>query len=593
MDRPKTSSVSQCNAFDSCNRKWFNQSVLYLPSEPRRATAKGSKLHEVVERYLDVDENHLKDGKPPELYPKGWEIQKDYFGKQVLFVLDKSEQDVIKAAVEKAISEGILVRRPESLVEHNIVVPVDPLLNFKGMIDYAYDWTIEDHKSCKNFRFTVVEDKNHKRYIGNDIQLKTYAYHWAKLRESQGHTIPEFITIRHNQYLLDPLAFYTTTEPVRKVQTDVPFEECEKTWLKLKETALAQLEIRKKHYSGDLAAKDMEKNFNHCGAYGGCSFRNICAGQESPNSYKRRVELKVKELTLQVTKDKEMAFNLNGGATSAQAEVLKEAEKANKEEPKIKEEPKGTSSIEELTKGIDETTKELAALVSSLEAAGIDKETIEAAPKVKAAKDRLGKLTAERDQLIKDEEEKAKVKAETIAKAKAEKEAADKAAADKAAADKAAADKAAADKAKAEAEAKEEPKEEELKEEPKEEEPKKETKPKEPCFKPKAKAKTRRSGVTVLINCTHISGPRGNHISISDYFNLKSEEMAYGNKVDSFYDLDVFGRKEEFMRSSKALVDEIHDGGWTITAYNLDPDQKALVNALAKDERTVVIQGGS
>ena len=144
-------SVSQVNNFENCNRKWYYTSIDYLGSVPRKSTAKGDRFHFVLENYLDVDENHLKDGSEPEIFPENWHIQKDFWGKEVLFVLDDSEQQVIRKALSRGIADGILVRHPESETEFKLDCDINEDIAFWGSIDYCYDFTIEDHKSCKDF----------------------------------------------------------------------------------------------------------------------------------------------------------------------------------------------------------------------------------------------------------------------------------------------------------------------------------------------------------------------------------------------------------------------------------------------------------
>ena len=81
--KPRSSSVSQNNTEADCTRKWGYSSISYLPQTPNRSTSRGTALHDQLEIHLDVDENGIsrRTGKEPQMFPKGWEIQKDYFSR--------------------------------------------------------------------------------------------------------------------------------------------------------------------------------------------------------------------------------------------------------------------------------------------------------------------------------------------------------------------------------------------------------------------------------------------------------------------------------------------------------------------------------
>lgn len=590
-----SSSISQCNNEQSCQRKWYYSSVLYLPQVPKRATAKGDCTHQVLERWLEVDDSHLdKNGNEPELYPKDWNLQMDYFKTKVLFALNKEEQAFIKRAVQMGIDQGIVVREPNAVVEYERKIDVTPEIHFTVKIDYAYEWTIEDHKTCKDFRYTLVADPKHKRYIGNDEQLRIYAYFWAKERsEKLGLEIPEYINIHHNQFMINE----TKSEPeVRKVKGKAKFKDCEKTWFKIKKQILGQLELRKRHHAGELKILDVARDFSACGAYGGCCYKKVCMGQESPKFYKKMVERSLEELQLLLDlKETPMStFNLaSGGATSAQADVLKE----EKETPEVKEEV-GVDRMSEL---LAEIEKHMAPLL----AANLTKEQIYSMPHVKPLVEELQKLQDEKEAAEKAEAEKVK-KAEKAAAAKAKREA------------KKAADlEAAKEKADAEAKSQEEKaaQEEASRESTSEGQTESGTQGSEetispdtnkPDTSPKTNTssvqvakdedfglsvppKTRSSKVTVLMRAHYQSGPPCNTISLNVLFEKKSRQLASISGVDSYFDLDPFKRRDEFKKRSDALVTEL--SGWTVLVNTSDPDENALLNAILMHKDVLVIAG--
>ena len=600
---PWKTTVSQTNNYKGCNRKWALASELYLTRLPKKSTAKGDRFHAVVERYLDVDENHLKDGKEPELYPEGWHIQKDYFGNKVLFVLTKSEQEVIKKAVQRGIDQSILVRQPNAVVEHKIEADICEGLMFHGLIDYAYDWTIEDHKSCKNFRYTLVDKKGHARYIGKDTQLKIYAYHWAKKRESEGHEIPKYLTIRHNQFCLDENEFDYLKDPVRKVETKVLFSDCEKEWKELIESGLEQLEIRKKFQNEEnYKFTKVPKDINWCDKYGGCDFLNVCRGQQSIDNYNKIQENKIELLTLQLkqqSKETRMNFDIaGGGATSAQSKVLEEAEGVKevetKEEPKAEEIRKLRSTLmaKELEKGIKDAKAEIKKITETLKSIDQPQAMIDEATKVFTK--RLESLETEKKELIEKEAEAAKKAKEAEEKKKAEEKAKKAKAATEKKAKAEAAKKAKEEEEAAKKEAETKTVEEEVKVEEAEQEEQEEEPPKEDDeFAIVAEIKSRNQQVTLLINCVQVSGRFSNTITIERLLQIKGAQMAKKNNATSFYELDTWQRRQAWDHSSAFLYKELSKGGFTIIATNPDPDELALIKALKKIDKIIVFQGTS
>jgi len=563
--RVPTSSVSQVENYRGCKRKWFLSSIEYLPQEPRRSTAIGDCLHLVLERYLDVDEQGLnKEGKAPDLYPEGWHIQKDYFGNKVLFVLDKSEQQIIKNLVKKGIDEGKVIRRPDAKVEYVEKIFITPEITFQVRIDYAYDWTIEDHKTCKNFRYTLSPDENHVNYLGKDTQLKVYAYFWA-LRQSEffGVKIPEKLTIRHNQFCVDPKVLNS----VRTPETEITFKECEEAYLELKKVVLEQLEWRKKKDAGEIKFWDMEKDLDTCGNYGGCPYKQVCTAQEAPAFYKSRIKAKVDELTekLKIEKEDPMpAFNINNtGGTKAQEEVLGQIEGA--ETTKIAPEPE-LDTLKTLKKAyaeLDKTCKDMG--MAGAEASPKGKELIEAIDKLQAIED------------------KAKAKKAKDAKAKKEAEKAEEeAAAKKVSDEKVAAEKAAiASKAvkpeapTGEAESESEEKPEEIILEPLEQQ--------EMDYEMKPAVSGRSKEVTICIGCSPVSGKQTKTISLYAVFAAQACQIAAASEKSSYFDLDPYKRREQFYRAAPTILSEL-EGITIIVPAHLGPDENALLSALLLDK---------
>lgn len=571
--KPKSSSVSQNNTYQDCARKWGFSSISYLPQEPNRSTSRGSAMHDQLEIYLDVDENGLsrRTGKEPEMYPKGWEIQKDYFGKKVLFVLDSEEQNMIKKAIKMGIEQSVVVREPGAVVEFEKRIPINDYLYFTLKIDYAYGFNIEDHKSCTNFNYSTVADKNHDRYIGKDVQLKCYAYWWAQeYSKMSGEPIPEEISICHNQFMIDP----RKGKPVvRKVEGKVTFAECEATWNDVYKTALEQLDYRLKVHSGEMKVAQIPRDISACGKYRGCPYKSVCMGMESPAMYKKRVELKIEELTLLIQKkDEDMGFNMADGATSEQAKVLEELEKgtetvAPKEETVAPKEEttapvESNKSDEELVK---EYKAEIKAIEDKLKAAGMEN-YIKGSPDIAAVKEKLKPV----------EDREKKRKAEERAQKKAEKEAKEKAEAEAKAKEKAEFDALSDEEKTAQIDAKLEKAEAKTKKVDKE-------------FAIETLTKSRDKGITVLIDCYLVGGVPCNTISIQEIFGLKSAQLAKEAGASSYWELDPFKRKDAFRAAKDNILSELK--GYTILACGYSHEEQALLNAIMEDRNVRVISG--
>lgn len=552
MSKVWTSSVSQVENYVSCNRKWFLSSVDYLPQEPRRATAIGDCLHQVIERYLKKE-----DGQPePDLYPTGWNEQRNSFTNELLFVLDESEQKIIKALVQKGIDHGVIIRRPNSIVEYSEKVHITPEITFQVRIDYAYDWTIEDHKTCKDFRHTLVSDPEHNRYIGNDTQLRVYAYFWANKRHAEtGEAIPEYLTIRHNQYCVGD-----ANELPRIVSTKIRYQDCVDEYESVKQTVLNQLELRQKHLKGEITFKDVDKDISTCSAYGGCPFKTVCTGTESVDMYKNRIKKKINNTNK--PKESNMAFNLSAGATKDQAKVLEAIDKkvdapvVTKTAPEPATAPATAPAHNVAGMTIDGLNKIRAILVANCEEAGIDPNM---SPKIKDVDAKIEILKAQA-------EAEAKAKAEAEAKALAEQQAKAEAEA----------------KAKAEQQAKTTPK---VKPAPKveviEPEPKPETvTPSDTTsdFVFKAPTASRSKETFVYINCAPIGSPVLKIVTIQEVFAIKSAELAKVRGVESYYDLPAFERRDSIKRAVPHFFKELE--GLHIVSYTTDPDEQALLTAL-------------
>lgn len=192
-----------------CLRRWAFKRFFKLPVPPKEATAFGDVVHAVLARFYAADDRGLVKGKPVELYPPGWKVVPDRFGRDVKddFIkpeLTVLEESLIKTLVSKAIDDGILIRTPGRLVEQpfpntvlykHLTTPVAMVL--KGFIDLETPTSVEDHK-------TVKRKKDGSSYALSLNALKTDAQMliYAKIKYNKGHTGPLWLI--HNNFIKDP-----------------------------------------------------------------------------------------------------------------------------------------------------------------------------------------------------------------------------------------------------------------------------------------------------------------------------------------------------------------------------------------------------
>ena len=386
------------------------------------STTRGSILHEVLERYLLADEQGIdpNTGKPVDLYPEGWHIKTERGqSKEISF----EEQAWIRRIVQDSIDANILWRPPTRVVEYGFeeeLLPATddlPQVIIKGFIDLGFDWTIGDHKSCKNLRWVLNSKKDSSKYIGDDVQLLTYCYYWAKKREREGFQIPETMEVEHYQYPFQDDKQRNGKGIPQKTSTTVTWARIIENYNQLKATA--DQVRRTKTFSKTY--EDSEMNLDSCGAYGGCAFRHLCNKQESIEMYTQRTNYKINPQS--ISKEKSMsAFDdllSDVAATDNKTETPAPAPETKTEEPKLH---------------LAGTREELEVKITALEtaqAAGIDMSA-----QIKELQDQIDALDAEekaKELEKKKQEEKAaaekaaKEKAQAEAKAKQEAEAESKA----------------------------------------------------------------------------------------------------------------------------------------------------------------------
>jgi len=221
--KPIRVSVSQIRKYKRCPRAWWYEYGPYQDkSPPKPAAALGSKVHDILEKYL------LEGTEPPDTKP----------GRIASCGLDKLPD-------------------PAGLsIEESIILPLSENSKILCRIDMlgTDQFYIGDHKTTSDFKWAKTRGE-----LNTDIQLLTYAY--AAYYEDKPETVDA------------ELIYYRTRGlPVSmSVSTSLPWDQIEKNWKDLGEIA-EEMAPKKTDPTGETCTG----NANACGDYGGCYHAEKC-----------------------------------------------------------------------------------------------------------------------------------------------------------------------------------------------------------------------------------------------------------------------------------------------------------------------------
>jgi hypothetical protein len=328
--KPIHSSASQFETFDLCNRKWWFEKTLKLPTAEKPYFTFGTVLHACIERWLLATDNgrvpwketpwaivHQPDygdiytdgpfigqspNDPVEIFPEGWETITE--GKKSASVTP-NEARLIRRLFQDAIEKGILERHPDVGVEHEINLPLTKGVILTGFLDFYLPRSserpipeIHDHKSFGESSKRYLKqpgqtDANgnlvpvQKHYVSgdgtspNDVahnqQLLTYAWAISQLEQYTGP-----VKVRHNQF-----PKFEDPKGVRKVESLIGAKRIAEHGSWLKQKTLDMLRVR-----GIKQWQDTPRpaTAEACSAFGGCPFLEICGRRATPEVYRNKVE---------------------------------------------------------------------------------------------------------------------------------------------------------------------------------------------------------------------------------------------------------------------------------------------------------------
>lgn len=287
-------SPTQAETFNRCQRCWIFEKVWRLPTPPQEHFELGTVLHAVLERWLRADELGRVNGKPVELYPKGWEGS-----------LVPAQASLVKYLVSVGISEGIIERWPQRRIEHSFKIKLGEhsgiRISVMGVIDVLLPDTVIDHKTVKTFKYAKS-----KEALANNLQVLTYALVPMFETERRGAVAPREVWVRHNVFCKVPAipdevlgrilqGEHVPVDParvVRKVEATVSQEAVLQNATRLLTMGQEMIDLRLWVHDKQPQWHELpgpEDKSQACNAYGGCSFRSICGRKETVKRYTQRI----------------------------------------------------------------------------------------------------------------------------------------------------------------------------------------------------------------------------------------------------------------------------------------------------------------
>lgn len=227
MNKLEHVSASQIKTFKDCQRKWYYQKIVGLPSPSTQATEKGKELHRIIEDYLK-DQIEIPNSELGNLAKKG-----------IPFLPEPS----CSLSIEIAVHEHLPIR--------NLSVP---LVGYIDILERGDGYVrILDHKttSSKKYMKTALE-------LSFDIQMLVYA---KAVFENIAVDSVELVHVYYGTKA--PFWADRVSVQVSREQCEIAFEDISKTIDKMKENATKDI-------------KEIPRNLESCAKFGGCPYHDTC-----------------------------------------------------------------------------------------------------------------------------------------------------------------------------------------------------------------------------------------------------------------------------------------------------------------------------
>tara|TARA_R110002167_G_scaffold58291_3_gene165261 strand:+ start:7279 stop:9411 length:2133 start_codon:yes stop_codon:yes gene_type:complete len=285
-------SVSQISAADpkddGCYRKWWFKSVMRLKGPPKTFSTFGDVVHECCERFLLADDfgRDTETGKAVELFPDGWEESTNrWTGEKSGVPIKEGEKFACKSMINTAIEQGILSRMPgreiEKEVKHVICEHEGVKVLLGGFIDLCEPDSVIDHKSSSS--------KSAKRYykspakLRQNTQLVGYAYCRWEEDEVDKDTRQ---WLKHNYFSnMQEKGLH-----VERREVEIGYADA-KRFVNDRMIPVIKQMVEYILVCEDYKTIPLPDNpAATCQKYGGCEYQEICTGQCTPKSFKKRMD---------------------------------------------------------------------------------------------------------------------------------------------------------------------------------------------------------------------------------------------------------------------------------------------------------------
>lgn len=211
-------SASQISTYLSCQRQWYWNKIIGLPSPQKPSAALGEAVHTSIEKYLDGEST---------LHP--------------VAVPGKAKLDELRAL------------RP--LIETKMQRPLSNGLTFVGRIDVLApeQALVVDHKTTSSLQYAKSEEE-----LQRDPQMLAYAY------EVLARTDADTVRVAHNVLLTRGSGHRYTEAELSRAEILSGWKRLEAVTDAMKATALVP------------SPTEVPATWSACSAYGGCPYREQC-----------------------------------------------------------------------------------------------------------------------------------------------------------------------------------------------------------------------------------------------------------------------------------------------------------------------------
>lgn len=239
-------SPTQLTTFDRCGRQWYFEQIVKIRVDSSTPQEMGNALHLLCASWL-LDEP----------VPENWHEK-----------ITPDEREQCRNFLDKAVAKGVLVRRPDLMVEHKFDMRMgqDTIGGRIDVLDPA--GVVEDHKTVGSKRWAKKAEE-----LRTDIPMMTYAGYALKHFERVNE-----VRLRHNQFFKD-------SGDVDFVEVTVTRDEVRQFWKERNMAILDRMAVaRKAREWKDVPGHEL--NSEPCKAYGGCAYVPICHRAMSIEAFK-------------------------------------------------------------------------------------------------------------------------------------------------------------------------------------------------------------------------------------------------------------------------------------------------------------------